>query len=110
MFDRFTAELESSGLHDMYDMAVFYFTYFKIQKHYIEILLKSGLADFFYKRFCSYLSNFFEGMEDKNSREYGNYLVQYESGGIYNVLMEWRKNDTKESPEIMAKLLVQFTS
>jgi AcrR family transcriptional regulator len=109
LFEEFYNKFLSLGPTSKYDNLCNFFSFFKERKHFIEILMKSGLIYIFYQKLCVYLINYFKGIEDKNKPEYGTYLAQFEAGGLYNVLLEWISNNTKDSVETMAKLINGFT-
>ncbi len=109
LFEDFKNEIKESGSKTSYDIALLYFSCFKKQKQFIEVLVKSNLIYIFYDRFNLYLTDFSSDYENEAKTKYFNYFVQFARGGLYSILLEWIKNDTKESVEEMAKLFVEIT-
>ncbi|MFV0466469.1 MAG: TetR/AcrR family transcriptional regulator [Lachnospiraceae bacterium] len=86
-----------------------FFSFFYQKKDFLNILIKADILYLFEYKLSASLFHFFRNIESKSKPEYKSYLARFDSGGLHQVLMEWIKNDTPESPETMASLICQFT-
>lgn len=111
LFKEYANEITSFEKEDKYQAAYLFFTYFRKHAELIKNLIDSNLTNLILDRFDKYLNFLFKNTtKDKTySPEAEQYLIQYMSGGLYKILIEWVKSGMKEDDEYMAELICDFS-
>ena len=78
--------------------------YFASQKDYFLLLCKNGFFDFLLEDTNRFAEIILGNMPSNSIERYNIYLL---SGAILNLLLQWLKNDCKESPEEIAGLVAK---
>lgn len=79
--------------------------YIASQKQYISLLSRNGFSIFLLDESNSFAEILLGDMPNHSIERYNIYLV---SGALLNLILQWVKNDCKEPPEEMARLIYQW--
>lgn len=87
-----------------------FFEYVDQHTELFEVLIKSGAESLLIREFTNFVSQFY--LENVRSipfeGEYAFYWNSFISAGLYNMTIEWIKNDKKTSIDLLTKLTVQI--
>lgn len=84
--------------------------YFDQNKSLLRNMLKANLTEMLLQSFDAYLTNLNGRIYTGEKEDAGlYYFASYQVGGFYNMMLDWVKNDFKESPELMAKIINLIT-
>ena len=84
-----------------------FFTFFKSQAQLTRNLIDAGLTHLLLESCSNFLRSLSRTIvcDGRLSPEIERYNIEFVAGGIYKVLIEWVKNDMKESEESMAGIV-----
>ncbi len=84
-----------------------FFTFFKSQAQLTRNLINAGLTHLLLESCSNFLRSLSRNIvcDRRLSPEIERYNIEFVAGGIYKVLIEWVKNDMKESEESMAGIV-----
>lgn len=100
----FASYLEGLDVRDFYEVALSFFHFWRGQeRQFLIAVVKSELSAQLMDKFYDYLDHIFSLM-DLNV-EVTSYAKSFLAGGLYKMLIDWMRNDTQDSPEIMAVFL-----
>lgn len=86
----------------VYENLVIRLRHIATQKEYILLLCQNGFMDFIQEESNRFAEIILGDMPNHSIERYNIYLV---SGALLNLIIQWMKNDCKESPEDMANLI-----
>lgn len=111
LFEDYVNKILSYEEPDKYKIACLYFAYFRKHEKLIMNLIDSNLTNLILDRFDKYLYFIFQNIVSNkaHSPEDEEYVIEYISGGLYKILIEWVKSGMKESDEYMGKLICDLT-
>lgn len=93
----------------VYDIFCLFFTFFKNQAHLIEYLYKAGLLKEVIQRFTTFVSEAYDKSGDRMlDLAYKTYEVNFVSGGLFLLLLNWIERGLIETPEEMARMTMQL--
>lgn len=107
LFEMYIAEVYQDFPVDEYQIAYRFFSYFRQHNNLIINLIKADLTLLILKRFDVYLISIFEVIF-KNLTQKSKYEIDFVSGGLYKVLIEWINGGLKESDDEMAEIICNF--
>ncbi|WP_238899912.1 TetR/AcrR family transcriptional regulator [Clostridium sp. YIM B02500] len=107
LFEEYSLQISSHEKNNNFDSVCLYFAYFRKHKKLITNLINANLTNLIFDRYVKFFHSFSKDFECKklHSPEIDKYSVEFVSGGLYKVLIEWTKNGMKESDEDMAKMI-----
>lgn len=91
-----------------YQMAVYFFKFFYDFRESINQMIKANLEYLVYYKFRDYFVEMLKNDLVDGHHEYSDYWSAYAAGGLSELLIAWIQKKTPESPERMAKILVEF--
>lgn len=94
----------------LFEQTRLFFSYFRNHAKLIQNLIRADITYLILDRFDQYLSNLFQSIISYPdvSPEMRRYRIEYFSGGLYKILIEWVKSGLKESDEEMADIVVRL--
>lgn len=96
--NEYLSELEGKEIHNYWDIARFYFNFFEKKKDLLKLFAKNNLLFLLHDVCYKYSFTIFTEAHAKTlSTDIPNnlnYILAYSMGGLYNMLIEWIKNDT----------------
>ncbi|MCK5199196.1 MAG: TetR family transcriptional regulator C-terminal domain-containing protein [Spirochaetales bacterium] len=94
----------------VYNFALNFFKYFKVQEKLIIALLKSGKTNILFDCFSKYLDSIFINIKDKTEIQFDQYNISFIAGGLYKTLIQWLSNGAIENENDMAEKINQIIS
>lgn len=100
-FERYMQGLD---VQDFYSVALSFFQFWQSkERDFLIAVVRSGLSAQLMDKFYAYLEEIFSRMQ--LDAEVASYAKSFLAGGLYKMLIDWVKNDTRDSPEAMAAFL-----
>lgn len=107
IFEEYLKEVVKYEKGDKYQQALLFFSHYRKHQELVKNLIKSNLThlilESYDKSLCYLFRNVFS--MDDYYEEHEDYIIEYNSGGLYKILIAWIKKGMKESDEEMAKIL-----
>lgn len=107
LLQEYSNQILDLGKIDIYESICLYFSYFRKHEKLINNLINSNLTNLLLER-CIKLFNSLckESVCQKSFSPINeSYAIEFISGGLYRLLIQWAKNGMKESDEDMATLV-----
>jgi len=106
-FKDYSEQVLSGEKTNNYQGVCTYFSYFRKQEKLITNLNNSKLTYLILEKCTGFFQSLLKDVvcEKLYSIEKERYTIEFLSGGIYKILIEWAKSGMKESDENMAKIL-----
>jgi AcrR family transcriptional regulator len=111
LYEEFNEIVRQMKSPDKHGMVTLFFAFFKKKSAFIEKLVESRLAHLFFEQLVNQVAEFFQTHEDKakDNPAHVRYIAHFTAGGLYSVLLEWIKNNTRESVEEVTQLVMEIT-
>lgn len=96
--------MQGLDVQDFYSVALSFFQFWQSkERDFLIAVVRSGLSAQLMDKFYAYLEEIFSQMQ--LDAEVASYAKSFLAGGLYKMLIDWVKNDTRDSPEAMAAFL-----
>ena len=107
----FVGRIEMIEDADKYKVTLLYFSFFKENSEFINVLIKQELTHIFFEQLCTSIADLFKTQEDKirDDPAITNYISQFIAAGLFRILLEWIKGGFTETPEAMAAFVCEIT-
>lgn len=96
--NEYLSDLKKIEIHSYWDVARFYFNFFEKKKDLLKLFAKNNLLFLFHDACYKHSFNVFEEIHSEamlsDIPHNLNYVLAYSMGGLFNMLIEWIKNDT----------------
>ncbi len=93
--------------NDFMTQAVMFFSFWGEHSHYLVLLERNNLLYILFANIEKYL---WEMTVPESISKNNQYLSAFFAGGLWATLISWIRNDFKETPSELAKVVIQFES
>jgi AcrR family transcriptional regulator len=109
-FSAFLAKIQKAKEPNAYQDAYWYFTFFKKNQHLVQKLIDVRMHELLFDRHDAYLRLVAaRALEVADyDEDVGRHFVEYVSGGLRSVVLEWARAGMKEGPEKMAGIILKL--
>jgi AcrR family transcriptional regulator len=95
---------------EVYEYMCKFFSYIRKNKQLMNCLIRSNLSNLLLERFEFYFYFIFENLiKSDRSPMAKKYELYFIVGGLHKIIIQWVKNDLKESDEQMASILFELS-
>lgn len=93
--------------NDNNEILIRFFSYFREHKKLIDNLIKANLANLIQERCTNIFYSLSKEVVCSNPHpeEVQRFIIEFVSGGLYKILIEWAKSGMKESDEKMGSII-----
>lgn len=103
-FNRFLSILQENDYHTHYDISLCFFHFWQTEERdFLLMLITAGLSAQLMERFYHYLDLVYQKV--KWVQSVPSYISSFLAGGLYKLLIDWMKDETKATPEELAEFL-----
>ena len=102
----YLAEFHKTDRPDQYSATLLFFRFWKKHLQFIKNIRGCGLSTYVFdqfKNFSQSQEDFLIGKNEQNDKM--NYILAFQIGGFWNVMLTWAENNAEPSPEELAALL-----
>lgn len=106
-FEASYKELVICEKNDNNEILIRFFSYFREHKKLIDNLIKANLANLIQERCTNIFYSLSKEVVCSNPHpeEVQRFIIEFVSGGLYKILIEWAKSGMKESDEKMGSII-----
>lgn len=110
LFQEYSKEILSKEKTEVYENVRLYFSYFRKHERLISNLINSNLINMLLEKCIEYFHGLAQEVSCNKSysTEKQKFWIEYITGGLFNILIEWAKGGMKQSDNYMANIVSEF--
>lgn len=110
LFQEYSKEILNKNKLGIHENLRLYFYYFRKHEKLISNLIKSDLSNMLLKKCSEFFHILFQEIacNKSYSEEKQKFWIEYLTGGLFNILIEWAKGGMKQSDKHMEKIVSGF--